>query len=86
MARACPVLVPHQGPFVEFVEVGLHGETYQVGNPKEAAKKIMGLIEDPQRQRRLGLQAREYILQKHGVFPSIGSLADLLSMIVEGAQ
>jgi glycosyltransferase involved in cell wall biosynthesis len=78
MARACPVLVPSQGPFGEFIEAGVHGEMYQLGNIKEAATKIAVLLEDGELRSQMGIRGREHILRRYASTPSVRHYADEL--------
>ena len=78
MARACSVLVPSQGPFGEFVEVGVHGEMYPLGNVKEAAKKIAVLLEDGELRSQMGIRGREHILRRYASASSARGYANEL--------
>jgi glycosyltransferase involved in cell wall biosynthesis len=65
MARACAVVVPSEGPFREFVEERVHGVHYTLGNPIEAAEKILALFRDTALRTLYGSQARESILERY---------------------
>jgi glycosyltransferase involved in cell wall biosynthesis len=82
MARACPVLVPSQGPFGEFVEDGVHGFMYSLGSPKEAASKIKLLLQDEELRSQFGSHGREHILKRHAAKPSIQVLARELQSLI----
>jgi len=83
MARACAVLVPSQGPFSEFVEDGVHGYMYPLGNIKGAATKITVLLENNELRRSMGDAGRECILEHYAIAPALDVLVKELRQLVE---
>jgi glycosyltransferase involved in cell wall biosynthesis len=83
MARGCPVVAPDGPPFTEFV-FPAHGALYRPGLMREAAKAIQGLLNDPQRRRSSGLEARQAILARHAPENALPLLAEALMAVAAG--
>jgi len=64
MARACPVIVPRQGPFTEFVEDRKTGILYTPGSDVSAADGVTELLADPALQARLSRAGRDVVLER----------------------
>ena len=65
MARECPVVVPAEPPFVEFVSHDLEGKLFRPGSAKDAAKQIENFLLDGDHRSSCGSRARERILEHH---------------------
>ena len=75
MARRCPVAVPDQPPFTEFVQDGQTGVLFPPGSAEAAAGRVRELLEDTGLRSRLGNQARESVLARFAPEPALAGLA-----------
>lgn len=67
MARECPVVVPAEPPFVEFVTHDFEGKLFRNGSAKSAADQIEEFLLDGELRSSCGFRARERILEEHHV-------------------
>ncbi|HKZ55642.1 MAG TPA: glycosyltransferase family 4 protein [Anaerolineales bacterium] len=85
MARACAVVVPHLGPFSEYVRSGENGLLYTSTSSVEAAGLIRDLLARDELRRRLGSQARIDILERHHPDVALPALAEQLRQIASSS-
>jgi glycosyltransferase involved in cell wall biosynthesis len=78
MARACPVLVPAEGPFTEIVTDGETGAFYSPGDLGAAAEALDALLRDPERRHALGREARAAALARYAPGAALAVLAGRL--------
>lgn len=67
MARKCPVVVPAEPPFDEFIDHEIEGKLFRDGSANGAAVQIEEFFRDPEARRNCGSRARERILEHHHV-------------------
>jgi glycosyltransferase involved in cell wall biosynthesis len=67
MSLGVPPVVSSVGGNPELVEDEVSGLVFQQGNPRELAEKIWELKEDPEKRRKMGLQARDRIRTRFNV-------------------
>ena len=67
MARECPVVVPAEPPFVEFITHDLEGKLYRRGRAKNAADQIEDFLLNGEQRSSCGIRARKRILERHHV-------------------
>ena len=68
MAAACgkPVVASRVGAIPEVVEDGVTGRLVAPDRPAELAEAVVGLLQDPERRRRMGAEARRRCEQRFG--------------------
>jgi glycosyltransferase involved in cell wall biosynthesis len=86
MARECPVVVPDQPPFDEFVEHNVSGVRYSAGDHRQAARLVLQLLTDHKARARLGKAARQVILERHAPQVAIPQLAQILQTVIRGNE
>ena len=61
MAHGKPVVAPRNGAPAEFIRSDEHGLLVDPSDRAEIAQAVIGLLEDPERRRRMGENAREWV-------------------------
>jgi starch synthase len=87
MACAGTVIASRVGGLAEIVEDGESGILVEPNNPGQLARAVVGLINDPERCRQIGLAARPRIVQKFSspvVAARMGSFYE--EVVAEAAQ
>lgn len=64
MAHAKPVVAPSNGAPAEFIRSGEHGLLVDATDCAEIAEAIITLLEDPERRRRMGDDARQWVARE----------------------
>jgi starch synthase len=65
MAHQMPVVLTNAWAFPEMVTPGLNGELVDCGSIEELAEKIIVLLSNPDKLKRMGKCGREFVLQKY---------------------
>jgi glycosyltransferase involved in cell wall biosynthesis len=86
MARACPSVVPAQGPFVEYVEDERTGLTYRPGSATAAAAALRRLIGDAALRRRLGAAGRAAIVALCDADRALDAFLAALGPVIERSR
>jgi glycosyltransferase involved in cell wall biosynthesis len=63
--KAC--VVSRAGGMPEMLMDGESGLFFEPGDPKDLAEKVIGLLQNPERRRSMGLAAREHVKQEYGL-------------------
>ncbi len=78
MARECPVVVPAQPPFDEFITHDLEGKLFRHGSARNAAEQIEHFLLEGEHRSSCGIRARERILEHHHVKRAMGQWIDTI--------
>ncbi len=87
-AFACgtPALVSRLGSMEEIVEDGVTGLHFEAGNAKDLAEKVQWLIDNPQRTREMGQNARNEYLAKYTPEKNYEMLMDIYQQAIDEAK
>lgn len=78
MSRGCPVVVPDQLPFPEYVTDGATGLLYSAGSVRSAADRVATLLGSEKLRTRLGGAARDMALAHYAPDSALAALAAAL--------
>jgi len=67
MARRCPVVVPAEPPFTEFIDHDVEGKLFRHGSAKKAAVEVENFLRDRNQRLSCGTRARDRILEHHHI-------------------
>ena len=67
MARRCPVVVPAEPPFNEFINHDVEGKLFRHGSAKKAAVEVENFLRNRNHRLSCGIRARDRILEHHQV-------------------
>jgi len=67
MARRCPVVVPAEPPFNEFINHDVEGKLFRHGSAKKAAVEVENFLRNRNHRLSCGIRARDRILEHHHV-------------------
>jgi len=87
-AFACgtPVIVSKLGSLQTIVEDGVTGLHFEAGNAQDLAEKVQFLIDNPERTRELGLNARNEYLAKYTPEKNYTMLMDIYQQAIDEAK
>ena len=87
-AFACgtPVLCSRLGSMEEIVEDGVTGLHFEAGNAQDLAEKAQWLIDNPERTREMGQNARNEYLAKYTPEKNYEMLMDIYQQAIEEAK
>jgi glycosyltransferase involved in cell wall biosynthesis len=77
MAGGLPVVVSRAGAMPEMVDQGRDGLVFDIGDAEGLAEHMKTIESDPQLRRRLGIRARERVLEQYAEERVIGRLLDV---------
>lgn len=82
MSRGCAVIVPNHGPFREFVADGDTGLLYKHKSMQAAAEKAQFLMANADRRHKIGVNARNSVLQTFAPEVALSELVRILRQII----
>lgn len=83
MARACPVVVPDEPPFTDFVEHERTGHLYRAGSEDAAAREAVRLLAQPGHRRAVGRHGRDRVLDRHSPGSALAALAAEMQAVID---
>jgi glycosyltransferase involved in cell wall biosynthesis len=78
MMRGKPVIGPNYGAPTEFIRHGEHGLLVNPEDPEAVAAALVELLDSPQRARRMGEAAREWVIGEYSYLRFVERLGALL--------
>jgi glycosyltransferase involved in cell wall biosynthesis len=85
MASGLPVVATRVGGIPELIEDGKNGILVEPDNPMLFAKALVGLLENEQKRKEIGLRARERAVAHHNLKDIIEQTEDIILATFEGS-
>ena len=82
MSFACPMVCSKTPPVQEVMEDGVNGLLAEFRSPYHIARKVEEMLDDPERARKLGMAARETILDRFELLKCMRKQEDLMYSVV----
>jgi glycosyltransferase involved in cell wall biosynthesis len=86
MASGRPIVLAIDGVIRDVVEAAHGGIFVQPGDPQAVAQALIQLADDPEQARKMGLNARAYVVEHFNRDDHARQFADLISHVASGAR
>lgn len=83
MAAGKAIVASRSGQVVELIEHDRNGLLFDPGNIEQLAQVLVELIEDPEKRKRLGANARQQAVNQHSWEKHITDLVDLYTCVIQ---
>ncbi len=83
MLAGVPMIVSEIGPLLEATANGRYAETFPVGDHAELARKLTGLLQDPEKRTRLSSESQRHAAKNFSIDAHLRSLSGLYANLLQ---